>query len=101
MAGEEVGVTAQPDSGGKAAGEEREARGVRGQVSGPSGGSGAESEDRGSREPPASRAGGGGRGEIGSRRKSWVIGGQASRGGGRDLITTIITIICLTLNSQR
>lgn len=29
-----------------------------------------------------------------------IIGGQASRGGGRDLITTIITIICLAFNSR-
>lgn len=28
-----------------------------------------------------------------------IIGRQASKGGGRDLITTIITIICLGLNS--
>lgn len=38
---------------------------------------------------------------MAAEEREGLIGGLASRGGGRDLITTIITIICLKLNSRR
>lgn len=37
---------------------------------------------------------------MAAEEREGLIGGLASRGGGRDLITTIITIICLRLNSS-
>lgn len=45
--------------------------------------------------------GGGEAVRLAAEEREGLIGGLASRGGGRDLITTIITIICLELNSSR